>query len=607
MMLHISFIIIFIGGMVTALTSKKGIIHLRQNTPTTEYVNRQMHIDNLPFLIRLDTFRVARYPGTDTPSDYISRLTIIQNGGQPAIKTTVSMNKIHTHAGYRFCQSSYDDDWRGTWLTVNYDPFGTTITYIGFLILTISFVSLLFTQKSTFRRLLRHPLLHKTTLILILLTTTNVANAKLPVVNRTQADSLAKIQVVYSGRIVPFNTQAKHFLQKIYGKTHFHGLTPEQVVCSWQLNPQAWDTVAIIRIKNPQLRTQLGLTDQYASLTDLFDKHQYRLQPLWQQHQSTGNKMEKAIRETDEKVGLILMLKQGTLIQRLTPDIQPAPTTKIQAELIYNHIPFCKILFMFNLLAGIIATIHTIANLFKQQTHPPRVRRAWLLLILTSTLFLLFGYTLRAYISGRLPLSNGYETMEFAALAVLLATSLLHNRYTLAAPFGLILSGFIMLVAYLGEMNPQITPLMPVLQSPWLSFHVSTIMIAYALYALIFLNAIAALTLSIHPTNHNKQHIRQLTLLSRIMLYPATTLLGIGIILGAVWANVSWGSYWSWDPKEVWALATFMIYAIPLHRTTNPMQHTRIFHTYMITAFMFVLMTYFGVNYLLGGMHSYAG
>lgn len=101
--------------------------------------------------------------------------------------------------------------------------------------------------------------------------------------------------------------------------------------------------------------------------------------------------------------------------------------------------------------------------------------------------------------------------------------------------------------------------------------------------------------------------IEQLTLVSRLLLYPATFFLGAGIFLGAVWANVSWGRYWAWDPKEVWALITFLVYGVAFHsQSLRIFRKPLFFHIYMILAFLTVLMTYFGVNYVLGGMHSYA-
>ena len=163
--------------------------------------------------------------------------------------------------------------------------------------------------------------------------------------------------------------------------------------------------------------------------------------------------------------------------------------------------------------------------------------------------------------------------MQFMALCILLVACLLHRRFSFVLPFGFLLSGFALLVSYLGQMNPQITPLMPVLVSPWLSIHVSLIMMSYALLAFIMLNGILALCLrKKEPENNVSENddrqdnrIEQLTLVSRLLLYPATFFLGAGIFLGAVWANVSWGRYWAWDPKEVWALITFLVYGAAFH------------------------------------------
>ena len=151
----------------------------------------------------------------------------------------------------------------------------------------------------------------------------------------------------------------------------------------------------------------------------------------------------------------------------------------------------------------------------------------------------------------------------------------------------------------IGEMDPNITPTMPVLRSPLLSLHVSVIMLAYALLSISFLCSVTALIV-------RRQALQSLMLLSQLMLYPAIATLAIGIFIGAVWANVSWGSYWSWDPKEVWALITLMVYAVPMHRgTVKAMARPTVYHIYMVGAFGVLLMTYFGVNYLMTGMHSY--
>lgn len=613
LVLHASFGVIFAGALVTALTGQRGVLHLREGVPAGEYVDDRRQLSPLPFLIRLDSFRIEHYPGTQAPADYISHVTCLTADGTETARPRISMNRIYAGHGYRFYQSSYDEDLKGSWLTVNYDPWGTGITYCGFALLCISCLLVLCAPGGEFRRLLRHPLLRKGGLLLLLLSLGGNLRAEtpLPVLKRTQADSLACRQVVYNDRVAPLNTAARDFVQKVYGRPTFRGLTPEQVVGSWLLHPDAWSRVPIIRIKDRALRTTLGIDGEYACLADLYDGRQYRLQPLWQQETDHRSRTARAIQETDEKVGLILMLTQETLLRPLPPDAERLSDARVGAELLYNRIPFNKALFMANLTLGIVASGLLLRRLLNGRRESRTERKCWTAALWLSTLFHAGGYALRGYITGGLPLANGYETMQFVALVALLTACLLHRRFPYLLPSGFLLSGFTLLVAHLGEMNPQITPLMPVLASPWLSYHVSFIMISYALFAFVWLNGLLALGLMgrnrTKPSAVTTERVEQLTLLSRLLLYPATFLLGTGILFGSVWANVSWGSYWSWDPKEVWAFVAFIVYGISFHRRSLPwLQRPSAFHAYMTVAFIVVLMTYFGVNYLLGGMHSYA-
>jgi ABC-type transport system involved in cytochrome c biogenesis permease subunit len=205
---------------------------------------------------------------------------------------------------------------------------------------------------------------------------------------------------------------------------------------------------------------------------------------------------------------------------------------------------------------------------------------------------------LRWWLSGHIPLSNGYETMLFMAWVLLVLTVVLFRKFRIILWLGPLATLCCLLVAMIAGSGSQITPLMPVLQSPLLSLHVMTVMCAYALFALQMLIGIYAFWTS---------NLERITALSQLLLYPAVFLLTIGIFLGAVWANVSWGNYWSWDPKESWALITLMIYAVPLHKASiGIFRNPRFYHLYIVIAFLAVLITYFGVNYLLGGMHSYA-
>ena len=185
------------------------------------------------------------------------------------------------------------------------------------------------------------------------------------------------------------------------------------------------------------------------------------------------------------------------------------------------------------------------------------------------------------------------------------------QKMPLVQPFGLILCGLTILVAMMGDSNPAVTPLMPVLSSPLLSIHVVVIMISYALLAIMALNGGTACLIALLRKRGMAAPAKNpefmLSLVNRLLLYPALLLLALGIFIGAVWANQSWGAYWSWDPKETWALITLFIYSFPLHnKSMAAFSRPSLFNLYCFIAFASVLMTYLGVNYLLGGMHSYA-
>lgn len=171
------------------------------------------------------------------------------------------------------------------------------------------------------------------------------------------------------------------------------------------------------------------------------------------------------------------------------------------------------------------------------------------------------------------------------------------QRFPLVIFTGFLLSCFILLLYhFLGKYSAANHPL-PVLNSRLLPLHVSTIMMAYTLLLLTFIVSLVGVAM---PKQRQKMYH-----FSQFLLFPALMLLCYGIFIGAIWANVSWGTYWSWDPKETWALITLMIYAAPAHRTFSNLS-TMKYHIYMALAFFTILMTYLGVNYFLGGMHSYA-
>ena len=274
--------------------------------------------------------------------------------------------------------------------------------------------------------------------------------------------------------------------------------------------------------------------------------------------------------------------------------------TQTRAEHLYNKVPFATILFM------VCLTIAFLTLIRKKW-----MQRIGLTVLGLSFLALTFGMALRWIISETIPMSNGYETMLTMAWFVMLISLLMYRRFPVILTFGLLLSGFFLLVSHISQMDPQIGHLMPVLSSPLLTIHVSVIMMAYALLSITFLTGIWGLITAVKnnrkPKDSSRFTLHSSLLMSQLFLYPALTCMGLGIFIGAIWANVSWGTYWSWDPKETWALITFMVYAVPVHQQSIPwLRNPRHYHLYMVLAFLTILMTYFGVNYFLGGMHSYA-
>lgn len=607
-LLHLSFVAILGGALVSYLTSHKGLVHLVPSERINSYIDDESRsAQPLPFELSLDSFRIVHYPGTAAAADYVTCMTVKQQDGQTE-SMRVSMNQIAKHGGYRFYQSSYDEDEMGSWLSVNYDPWGTGITYLGYVLLALAMVWVIVDKREEFRRLVNHPLLKKGGMMVLGLAFALSANAtcSLPAFNRAKADSLATKQVVYNDRVAPFNTLACDFVLKLYGKATYEGLSPEQVVSGWLLRPDAWQNEPMILIKSEALRQQLHVEGKYARLTDLFDQNGYKLQRLWKGEDATtepNDPLQKAVMEVDEKVEIILMLQQGKLIHPLPKDgsVQPLSRMRVEAELLYNRIPFAKILFMACLTLGLLAFVRIIYCNVHRGAHNGCIDRVvFPIALYACTALLLVAFCLRGYVAGHVPMSNGFETMQFMALVTLCVSCVWHRRFAVLLPFGFMVAGFSLLVSSLGQSNPQITNLMPVLASPWLSLHVSVVMMGYSLLAFLLFTGLMGLCVP--------RQAERMMLMGRLLLFPAVFFLGIGIFLGAVWANQSWGTYWSWDPKETWALITFMVYAIGFHSSSLPwLRNPRHFNWFAVLAFLTVLMTYFGVNFILGGMHSYAG
>ena len=236
-------------------------------------------------------------------------------------------------------------------------------------------------------------------------------------------------------------------------------------------------------------------------------------------------------------------------------------------------------------------------------------RRLWLggYVLLSLAFIALTVYEIMRWAnSGAVPMANAYESMLLLAWLIQLLTLCLSRRFRILLVFGILLSAFVLLATQMLKMSTDAAPLMPVLRSPLLVVHVSVIMMSYALICLTFICGVTALAVRLFRRQATAT-VASLAMLSRVFLHPALVTLAIGIFVGAIWANISWGTYWSWDPKETWALITFMVYAVAVHdRSFTSLQRPVVYHLYVTLAFLTLLMTYFGVNYFLGGMHSYA-
>ena len=602
--LHISFVVILAGALTTHLTSKKGYLHLRCGETARLYTeqssNGDMRTATLPFSVKLNDFNIKNYEGTTTHSDYASHLTFSTDGG--STNETVSMNNIAVVEGYRFYQTSFDRDMKGSILTVTYDPYGTGITYIGYGLLIVSAILLLLLRTPRIKQLYRQLNGSRVLAIGCLVLMTASTFAKTPVMAREDAEKAERKLIVYNGRVCPLNTLAHDFCLKITGKTSYKGLSAEQLLLSLPMAPEEWSEKPLLKIKNKALKERLGIKTDLACIKDFYENDgRYKLDILLNEQMNKAEddqdkKLVRSIYDVDEQISLVNAAVTGKLIEPYKGN-NPPSETRISAEILYNQLPL-TVVGAFMILTGILIIV--IAEIIRKKGFAVKLG---ILLIISA--FQLAVFILRWYISGNIPLSNGYETMAFVSLSTSLLTlsaiwmlrkqTFVCNTVTIG---GLMIAGLTLLVAHLSEMSPQITSLMPVLHSPWLTTHVSLIMISYSLFA--FMAVIAGVDLV-------KKDAR-LDALNRLMLYPAEIFLTIGIFLGAIWANQSWGTYWSWDPKEVWALISMLIYCIPFHTESLPfMKKAKVMDWYLIMAFLSILMTYFGVNYLLGGMHSYAG
>lgn len=621
LLVHASVVVILLGGALTTWTGLHGSMTLQPGVSSTSIESIDGQTATLPFEMELEKFEVIPYPGTRTPMDFVSHVVV------EGERQDISMNNILKHRGYRFYQEDYGDDGSST-LSVAHDPWGIGVTYCGYALLLLGLVGLIVSPNGRFRQLLRGSALA----VLFLLPAT--ASATPQTLPRETADKMGQMYVLYKGRVCPLQTLAKDFTTKLTGNATYHGLTPEQVLSGYLFYYSEWATEPAIKLKGAD-ELNLPKRASIAQMSFLADT-------------TIGPMSSKNLRSASEKYNLVKMLLNGKML-KLFPiegswygqndnlplsvaddeylfirqwqsycqelvikgdlkelehvfdktrqyqiarfDEQP---TRTRAERLYNALTAGRWLAMTCITLGILCFAYSLIRQRRSKHLPTWLRTAATVWVAALTLFLLLIFVLRWIAGGHAPMAGGFDSMNLMAIVIGIVALLLGRRHAMALPAGMLTMGFCLLVAMMSGANPPITNLMPVLNSPLLTLHVAVIMCAYALLFFAMMGGVAGLTT-------DAEGYRRLNL---ILLYPAVTLLALGIIIGAVWANISWGSYWSWDPKEVWALITLIVYALPLH--PGVLRRPYAFHIYCVLAFFSVIITYFGVNLLLGGMHSYA-
>ena len=664
---------------------------------SVSYGSKELEI---PVTLKLKDFILSRYPGSMSPSSYESVVSVTEGG--KSFDERIYMNHTLDAAGFRFFQSSYDPDEKGTILSVSKDP-GKLPTYFGYLLMGFSMLWLLINKNSRFRKLnklLDAQKVSAAVALLALMFTSDlraedngslamqsqsvISSAK--AVNKEVADAFSTLLVQdFQGRIKPVNTLAVEIMDKVTGSETFDGMSANEVMLGMLLEPKSWQQIKFIKVTHPEIKKLLGMgaDDKKAAFVDFFDENMgqaaYKLgmyvEDANRKKPSERGTLDKDILKIDERLNILYMVYSGqllkifpkpsdpnnawidpaqavmTLDQNLSHGIKSnlgaffsdasesasnpskvasamqkiewikslqakygsavmPPEQKLKTEILYNKLNIFKNLIYLYLLAGFILLITEFASLTKESKWANVTRNI-------SLVALTFGFVLhtanlaaRWYISGHAPWSDGYESMTYIAWATTLAGLLFVKKSSFTLALTAILSGIVLFVAHLSWMDPQITNIVPVLKSYWLTIHVSMITASYGFLGLGALIGFVCLILFTVRSNINPlidKKIRELAVINEMTLIVGLFMLTVGNFLGGVWANESWGRYWGWDPKETWALVSILIYTIVVHSRYIPkLNSPYVLSVLSMFAFCSIVMTYFGVNFYLSGLHSYA-
>lgn len=668
---------------------------------TFHYGNK---VYTLPFSIKLNDFIAQKYPGTEKSfSSFESQVTVRDKADFFDYK--IYMNHILDHNGYRFFQSSFDPDEKGTVLSVNHDYWGTLVTYIGYFMLFFAMMAILFTKHSRFADLKRKLEVVKnkkanllTILVLFLSFSAFAQNHNGQFYSEKQLDSIIEkrkatedhaakfgrlIVQDAGGRMKPINTFSSELLRKVSHKDTYNGMNSDQVFLSMTQGGNIWIQIPMIYIKagNDSIRKIIGIdaTRKYASFIDFFDNTgNYKLSPYLDAayKNANPNQFEKDFIETDKKVNLMEAALSGSILKifpipndannkwvsypelsnaglkgmaaTYTQNILPLyfgalekasasndykqadqllesingfqkkfgskvmpSEQKITSEILYNKYDVFQKLPYWYMYAAILMLFFTILKIFKERKSLDALIN--IMHVIIGLLFALHTVALvaRWYISGHAPWSNAYESIIYVAWATMFFGLAFDRKSKLTVASSAFVAAMILTAAYMNWIDPEIGNLQPVLNSYWLMIHVAIIVASYGPFALGMILGVVSLLLILFTNEKNKEkmklNIKEISYINEMALTVGLVMLTIGNFLGGQWANESWGRYWGWDPKETWALISIMVYAFVIHSRFVPALRGKwIFNLMSIFAFVSILFTYFGVNFHLVGLHSYA-
>lgn len=631
----------------------------------------------LPFSLKLNDFVLARYPGSNSPSSYESQITLLDQEQNLNEEHKIFMNNVLKHRGYRFYQSAYDPDEKGTILSVNQDVPGTAFTYLGYFFLFLGILLSVFNPKSYFFGLMKRASAGISMVVLLLLCSGLTAGAAEPQpVSPAISKAFAKVWVQgHDGRIKPFSTLAYEMVMKISRSERLLGQVPEQVVLGMSARPQEWQQVRMIAISDDQIEAKLGSDGGKAAFNDFFDQQGgYKLandvQIAYGKKPADRKSYDNNVIKVDDRLNVAYQLYHGDMF-RFFPSPNPADQTwyapvgqlpanfgpdsalvikafpnflaalsnrneelslksvseiisyqqqngsalipgktKQQLEILYNHINIFKDLSGWYVLLGFVLLGFFFYSLFTGKALHRKAVNYAVIALFAGFLAHTLGLIVRGYVAGHMPWSDGYESMIYIAWAGMLAGLIFARRNPMVLAAAAILSGLTLFVAQMSWLNPEITNLVPVLKSYWLTIHVAVITASYGFVGVSAILGLINLLMAAFQNRENRQRIAttvaQLTTINEAAMILGLYFLTIGTFLGGIWANESWGRYWGWDPKETWSLITILLYSFIVHMRQIPgFKGWFAFNLASVIGLLSVLMTYLGVNYYLSGLHSY--